>query len=202
MGGTRNYKEVSTNTFCWFKELRRITGIMLYNAPIKGEDGLYFVKALTDDKRKCFVQLNKVTLAEVSNEIVFDLNTDVNKSKIQAIDEGNLSAAHENCAEWFGKQLSDSVIKGAYTASISNDQLTGECVAVTKIFNSDQEIVGADFMKQGRKCNVILEFAGIWFAKKAFGPAWNVVQVKVFDEPNLEVYPEEYAFQDDEEEAQ
>jgi hypothetical protein len=175
---------------------------MLYNAPIKGEDGLYFVKALTDDKRKCFVQLNKVTLAEVSNEIVFDLNTDVNKSKIQAIDEGNLSAAHENCAEWFGKQLSDSVIKGAYTASISNDQLTGECVAVTKIFNSDQEIVGADFMKQGRKCNVILEFAGIWFAKKAFGPAWNVVQVKVFDEPNLEVYPEEYAFQDDEEEAQ
>ncbi len=103
---------------------------MLYNAPIKGEDGLYFVKALTDDKRKCFVQLNKVTLAEVSNEIVFDLNTDVNKSKIQAIDEGNLSAAHENCAEWFGKQLSDSVIKGAYTASISNDQLTGECVAV------------------------------------------------------------------------
>jgi hypothetical protein len=54
-------------------------------------------------------------------------------------------------------------------------------------------------MKQGKKCNVILEFAGIWFAKKAFGPAWNVIQVKVFDEPNLEVYPEEYAFQDDEE---
>ena len=53
---------------------------MLYNSPVKGDDGLYFVKALTDEKRKCFVQLNKVTLADISNEIVFDLNTDVNKS--------------------------------------------------------------------------------------------------------------------------
>jgi len=172
---------------------------MLYNAPVKGDDGLYFVKALTDEKRKCFVQLNRVTIGDISNEIVFDLNTDSNRSKIQAIDEGNLATARENCVAWFGKQLSDSVIDTAYTPSITNDQLTGECVTVTKIFNSDQELVDADIMKQGKKCNVILEFAGIWFAKKAFGPAWNVIQVKVFDEPNLELYPEEYAFQDDEE---
>ena len=170
---------------------------MLYNSPVKGDDGLYFVKALTDEKRKCFVQLNKVTLADISNEIVFDLNTDVNKSKIQAIDDGNLAAAQENCEEWFGKKLTENVIKSAYTPTPNvNDQITGECVAVTKIFNSDQEIVDVDFMKQGRTCNVILEFSGLWFAKKAFGPAWNVVQVKVFDEPNLEVYPEGYAFQD------
>ena len=26
---------------------------MFYNAPAKGEDGLYFVKALNDEKRKC-----------------------------------------------------------------------------------------------------------------------------------------------------
>ena len=59
---------------------------MLYNSPVKGDDGLYFVKALTDEKRKCFVQLNRVTLSEISNELVFDLNSDVNKSKIQAIE--------------------------------------------------------------------------------------------------------------------
>jgi len=29
---------------------------MLYNAPAKGEDGLYFVKALSDEKRKCLIQ--------------------------------------------------------------------------------------------------------------------------------------------------
>jgi hypothetical protein len=69
---------------------------MLYNAPVKGDDGLYFVKALTDEKRKCFVQLNRVTIGDISNEIVFDLSTDSNRSKIQAIDEGNLTTARQN----------------------------------------------------------------------------------------------------------
>jgi hypothetical protein len=170
---------------------------MLYNAPVKGEDGLYFVKALTDEKRKCFVQLNGTTIADVSNEVVFDLNTDSNKAKVQAIDDLNLEAARENCASWFGKQLGDDVIKSAYTPSIVNEQITGDCITVTKVFNSDQELVDFDFVKQGKKSSVILEFAGLWFAKKAFGPAWNIFQVKVFDEPDLEVYPEEYAFDDE-----
>ncbi len=46
---------------------------MLYNAPAKGDDGLYFVKALNDTKRKCLVQLNKVKVADVSGDMVFDL---------------------------------------------------------------------------------------------------------------------------------
>lgn len=170
---------------------------MLYTAPIKGDDGLYFVKALTDEKRKCFVQLNRTTISDVSSEIVFDLNTDANKAKIQDIDNLNLAAARDNCAGWFGKNLSDDVIQSAYTPSIVNEQITGDCITVTKVFNSDQELVDMDVVTQGKKCNVILEFAGLWFAKKAFGPTWNIFQVKVFDEPNLEVYPEEYAFNDE-----
>ena len=75
---------------------------MLYNAPVKGDDGLYFVKTLTDEKRKCFVQLNKATVSEVSGEISFDLKTDSNRAKIQAIDDLNLESARENCSEWFG----------------------------------------------------------------------------------------------------
>lgn len=171
---------------------------MLYNAPVKGDDGLYFVKALTDEKRKCFVQLNNVTVNEVTDELSFNLSTDANKAKIQNIDDLNLEAANENCSTWFGKQLSQDVIRSAYTPSAPLDQITGERIAVTKVFNSDQEIVDIDQITQGKRCSVILEFAGIWFAKKTFGPTWNVFQVKIFDEPNLEVYPEEYAFDDEE----
>ena len=43
---------------------------MLYNAPAKGEDGFYFVKALNDSKRKCLVQLNKVNIADISGDVV------------------------------------------------------------------------------------------------------------------------------------
>jgi hypothetical protein len=181
---------------------------MIYNTPVKGEDGLYFVKALNDNKRKCFVQLNKVSVADVSDEIVFDLLTDTNTQKIEAVDTQNLTAAQENCVDWFGKSLSEKVIHGAYTSGLVNGQITGDHIAVTKIFNSEQVSQGSDILQTGDTCDVILEFAGLWFAKKAFGPTWNVVQVKIRDapvptpesDPDEDTYPDEYAFVDEDEE--
>jgi hypothetical protein len=171
---------------------------MLYNAPIKGEDGLYFVKALNDSKRKCLVQLNKVKIADVSGDIVMNLDSDANISKIQAIDEENLVSAVENSESWFGKKLSDKVVEGAYTFSIVDGQITGERIEVTKVFNSDQEVVDFDLVQPEKNCDVILEFAGLWFAKKSFGSSWNVVQVKVHPDPILDTYPDGYAFVDNE----
>ena len=173
---------------------------MLYNAPTKGDDGLYFVKALNDTKRKCLVQLNKVKVAEVSGDMVFDLVSEINANKITNIDTLNLEAAHENCETWFGKQLSEKVIEGAYTASVADGQVTGECIEVTKAFNAQQEQIELDTIQPGKTCDVILEFAGIWFAKKSFGSSWNVVQVRVHPDPILDTYPEEYAFIDEVEE--
>jgi hypothetical protein len=62
----------------------------------------------------------------------------------------------------------------------------------------------------------MLEYAGLWFAKKAFGPSWNLVQVKLNPEPEptpepepepeptpepepeIEAYPEDIVIEDDE----
>lgn len=171
---------------------------MLYNAPAKGDDGLYFVKALNDSKRKCLVQLNNVKIVDVSGDIVMDLGSEANISKIQEIDAQNLSAAVENAETWFGKKLTDKVVEGAYTSSVADNQITGERIEVTKVFNSDQEMVDFDVVQPEKTCDVILEFAGLWFAKKSFGSSWNVVQVRVHPDPILDTYPEEYAFVDDE----
>jgi hypothetical protein len=171
---------------------------MLYNTPIKGDDGLYFVKALNDSKRKCLIQLNGVKLVDVSGDIVMDLTSDANVAKIQDIDTGNLSAAVENAETWFGKNLSDKVVEGAYTSSVADSQVTGERIDVTKVFNSDQEEVDFETIQPGKTCDVILEFSGLWFAKKSFGSSWNVVQVRVHPDPILDTYPEGFAFVDDE----
>lgn len=174
---------------------------MIYNAPTKGEDGLYFVKTLNDDKRKCLVQLNKVKLTDVSGEIVMDLGSDANTQKINTIDAANLEAAIENCESWFGKKVSDSVIKGAYTSNLDNTAMTCDRIEATKVFNMQQEATEFEVLQPDKTCDVILEFAGIWFAKKAFGPTWNVVQVRVHDDPEpiLDTYPDGYAFVEDEE---
>ena len=171
---------------------------MLYNAPAKGDDGLYFVKALNDSKRKCLVQLNKVKMTDVTGDIVMELGSEDNVAKIQAIDTENLSAAVDNAETWFGKKLSDKVVEGAYTSSIADGQITGERIEVTKVFNSEQEEVDFETVQPGKTCDVILEFAGLWFAKKSFGSSWNVVQVRVHPDPILDTYPEGYAFVDDE----
>jgi len=174
---------------------------MIYNTPVKGEDGLYFVKVVNDSKRKVLIQLNKVKVSDVSEEIVFDLVSEANTNKIDTIDSQNLEAAQENCVEWFGKKVSDNVIKNAYTSSVVNGQVTGCNLGITKIFNAQNEVIeDPEYIQPGKNCNVILEFSGLWFAKKAFGSTWNIVQVKVLDEPILDTYPDGYAFVDDEEE--
>ena len=58
----------------------------------------------------------------------------------------------------------------------------------------------------GKVCSLFVEFAGIWFAKKAFWPSWNLVQVKIHEDKSeepekeespVESYPEEYMFEDE-----
>jgi len=143
---------------------------MIYNSPAKGDDGLYFVKALNDEKRKCFVQLNNVKIVDVSGEVVIDIMTDANAKKIEDLDTQNLEAAHENCDTWFGKQLSEGVIKGAYTPSLKDGQVTGDHLDVTKVFNAQQELIDFGGVQPSKTCDVILEFAGLWLPKRLSVP--------------------------------
>lgn len=170
---------------------------MIYNTPTKGDDGLYFVKVLNDDKRKCLIQLNKVKISDSSGEISMDVISESNAMKIQNIDGSNLESALENCESWFGKKLSESVIKGAYTSNLDNGVITCDRLDVTKIYDAHQEIVEFEAVQPDKTCDVILEYAGLWFAKKAFGPTWNVVQVRVHDDPIIDTYPEGFAFVDE-----
>jgi hypothetical protein len=71
------------------------------------------------------------------------------------------------------------------------------------VSKGEKEAVEFDDIQPDSTCSLVLEFSGLWFAKKAFGPAWNVVQVRLAkpDEPDQETfdetYPDEYMFEDD-----
>ena len=178
-------------------------GIMLYDTPTKDDEGFYFVKATKDDKKKCFVQLNKVRVSVLTDtEVTFNLASERNLERVHALDAQNIQAAVENSESWFGKSLSEDTVKSAYTASVTDNQVYADKIAPTKIFTADQELVDFSALTTESDCSVILEFAGLWFAKKAFGPVWNVVQVKMSPPPIQpeETYPEEFAFQDEDDE--
>jgi hypothetical protein len=170
---------------------------MLYNTPAKGDDGCYFVRVTTDDKKKHFIQLNKARIsATTDTDITIDPVSVGNKRKITTINKANLQAAKEHAKEWFGKDKSADSLKAAY----SDAELVAERIPPTKVFSAEQEVVDFATLREGMECSLILEYVGMWFAKTAFGPAYNVVQVKLHPEPIKSEYPEEYAFVEEEEE--
>ena len=167
---------------------------MIYDKLTKGDDGTYHVRAFTDDHKKYFIQLNEIVIADVSEDLIFEAAHE----KIDTVHELNIQSAIENSQEWFGKKLSEKTLRSAYTRE---DTLSAERIPATKIFNSDKTLIDFEVIKPGDICSVIVEFSGLWFAKKAFGPSWNIVQVKMHPPPEKkfdETYPEDYMFEDDE----
>ena len=57
---------------------------MLYSTqPTQSDDGTYFVKATTDEKRKKFVQLNQATVVDVAD--VADVSLELTSSGVDKI---------------------------------------------------------------------------------------------------------------------
>lgn len=167
---------------------------MIYDKLTKGDDGLYHVRAFTDDRKKYFVQLNGVTIMDVGDDLVLEALSE----KIDSIHELNIQNAIDNSQEWFGKKLAEKTLRSAYTRE---DTLSAERIPDTKVFSADKVLTDFEVIKPGDTCSVIVEFSGLWFAKKAFGPSWNIVQVKMHPPPEEkfdETYPEDYMFEDDE----
>ena len=89
---------------------------------------------------------------------------------------------------------------------MKDDELSVDRIDATRIFDSQKQSVDFDTLKEDNVCSVFVEFSGLWFAKKAFGPSWNLVQVKIHEEEKpppppepkeehpVEAYPEEYMF--------
>lgn len=167
---------------------------MIYDKLTKGDDGMYHVRAFTDDRKKYFIQLNGVTITDVTDDLVFETTSE----QIDAVHDMNIQSAMENSQEWFGKKLAEKTLRSAYTRE---DTLSAERIPDTKVFNTEKAQIEFETIKPGDTCSIIVEFSGLWFAKKAFGPSWNIVQVRVHPPPEEkfdETYPADYMFEDDE----
>jgi hypothetical protein len=174
---------------------------MIYGEPTKDEEGLRWVKTTTDGGRKVYVQLNGVKIEKIEgDEITIDLVSKVNEDRIAAVHELNREAATENSESWFGKVVSEGTLSKAYNTG-AKDKLTVDRIEATRVFTVDQEQTDFESIMTDSECSAIVELGGIWFGKKTFAPAWNLVQVRIELPPPQpeETYPEQYAFKDESE---
>jgi hypothetical protein len=169
---------------------------MSFEAPTRTEDG-YYVSKYTGTNN--FVQVNNVNLVSISDDIEFQLE---DSDRCDAIDAMVFDAAKENSVAWFKKELSEKTLAGMLIKSVSNDGIISVNKAVidgevkTRVFNMGREPVDIEQLEENTKCDVILEYTGVAFAKKNFQVDWRVAQIRVHPAPKP-VYPTEYMFQED-----
>jgi hypothetical protein len=168
---------------------------MIYDKITQGENGMYTVRVFNDEKKRNLIRLDNVKIVDTEDDVVLELS---DTSKIDSIHMENIQQAIDNSEAWFGgRKLSEKTLRSAYT---NESSISAERIGQTRVYNSKNEPVGIETLTSDTECSVIVEFVGLWFAKKAFGPSWNLVQVKLAPEPEPEEptfdesYPEDCMF--------
>jgi hypothetical protein len=168
---------------------------MEFGSPQKLPDGRYFLKITGQ-----MIQLNNVKVQEgLSSPSV---TIEVAEDKFSAVDEAIIEEAKKSKVTWFGRELSDETIQGAYQGSITDGclnaslaRLKGE--TVTKAFNSQKEPIELSAVEAGSQCDLFVELSGLWFLKKSFGPVWRIIQARVRGAARPPSFPTQYMFEDD-----
>jgi hypothetical protein len=181
---------------------------LTYGTHKKLADGRYYVKVSKPDSTRFMVQLNRVKLLtrfDESDDVTLELNQS-SLDKISEIDAHNIASAKVNCQEWFGKAVADKTLETAYTKSLqeftmNTTKARAGSQVLTKFFGHDKTPVESSALDVGLTCDIILEFSGIWFMQKTFGPIWRIAQVRLLAPPK-KLYPDEYLFQDEEGEGE
>lgn len=171
---------------------------MEFGTPTKLPDGRRFLKI-----QGAPIQLNNVKVQEGFG--VASPTLELPESlyeKISALDEQVLTRAKEDKQAWFGADLKDETIQGAFQSSLTDGTLSvglaklkGEIV--TKVFDNQKNSLELASVGEGAQCDVLLELAGLWFLKKSFGAVWRVIQARVRGPPKAPAFPTQYMFEDE-----
>jgi len=174
---------------------------MKFTSPKKTPDGRYFLKVSNDDNSRVLLQLNKTVLkTKLSESLDCTLGlSDLGQAKIKEIDSLVVKEAENSSELWFGKKLGQATLKSAYTGlsedTLNVNKVQQKGVCLLNIFNHKRDALAQEDIEIESECDVIVEFSGVWFMKKTYGPIWKLVQVKTRKEINT--YPSDYMFVDD-----
>jgi len=166
----------------------------MFSQPKKTQDGRYYVKP-SDPK---LVQLNGVTIVSISQDTVTLSLGDAAQEIVAGVDTGNLDAAKVNCESWFQRVVQDKTIEAAYVKSFTDGVMNVTKPSFHKVYRG-KDLVDEQPV-EGTVCDVVLEFSGISFTKKAFSPVWKLIQTRLKTLPKKK-YHEDYLFQDEEDQV-
>lgn len=173
--------------------------MLFTGTPSKLQDGRYFLKVSGE---KALYQLNNVrlTVSEDNQATV----TGADPALFEQIDDQIITQAKESKVAWFGKEISDETVVGAYQKSLNLESelcaslTTIKGKVVTTAYDTQKKQVSLDDIGTG-PVDAWFELIGLVFTKRTFEPVWKVIQVRIRSAPKSK-FPREYLFRDEEEE--
>jgi hypothetical protein len=180
---------------------------MKYGSPKQLPDGRYFVKVSTDEDGRVLFQLNNVKLVNKFSEsdtVTLDLSSCDQEDKLTKVDQANIEKAKECSEQWFGRKVADKTLESAYVSDrdgtlFEASKIVSKSTVLTRVFDHTKTHVESDTLEADTVCNIMIEFTGLWFMKKSFGPVWRVVQILLKAPPKQKKprYTEECMFEDE-----
>lgn len=156
-----------------------MNGPIVYGTPEKLQDGRYFVSASTESG-PIFVTLRDVKVGDICDDMVLTLST---LGDVQAIDSVVIDAAEINSTAWFSKEISRETLVNYYQSSLEDcilqvvPNLNSKGKVNVAFFGQNKEVLKT--VEPGAVCTVLVQFDGLWFLKRSFGPVWKLVQARV-----------------------
>jgi hypothetical protein len=155
---------------------------IVYSDPVKLNDGRYFVKASTGDS-PVYVSLKNVVVHDPTTDDIEIRVSEGDALNISNFDKTFVDDAVTNSEKWFSKKIGQDVISSYYQSSLDGDTLETQPVVNSKgkvavaLFDSAKNQVQK--VDVDTAATVLLQFEGLWFLRKTFGPVWRLVQVRV-----------------------
>jgi hypothetical protein len=160
---------------------------VVYEDPVRLQDGRYFVKASTSDNKPVYVSINN---SIINTQAPWDQSTDIpivlsdaDVANIQKWDSMFMADAVTNSTKWFQREFTEDVITSYYQSALEGSTLETQPSVNSKgrvnvaffLFNND---ITKNF-EAGSQCRLLIQFDGLWFLRKSFGPVWKITQVKM-----------------------
>jgi hypothetical protein len=154
---------------------------MDFSQPKKTPDGRYYVKVASE----VFLQIDNVTLLSPFAE-GDSVTLGLNEKALEQLRDNDaivLQAAKENSTLWFQREVQEKTLDTAYTRSFKDTTMNVTKILksgklLTSAYDHKHEKIDPNSLTENTQCDVILEFSGVWFAKKTFGSTWRIVQIR------------------------
>jgi len=146
------------------------------------EDGVKSVSIRDDDSKPLLLTLKNVKVVTVSDDELVVVTED---QRLKELEDEVLEKAKVNKVSWFGKDLNDSKLDGAFIRSHTEEtgELSMKRAERVRVYDSKRSLVEEKFVDVDDTLDVVVQLASVDFLRKSFDTVWVIHQAKYVSAP-------------------